>query len=247
MREPTFFVLTALLPGPLHGYGIIKAVEEMSDGRVTLRAGTLYAALERLEKAGAVTLDREETEGGPPRRYYRLTPEGIDLLAGRAAPARGQREARPRGPASGAHGMSAPRRTARAATMRTAAVPRRATDCCAAPGASSALATPSAGRRSSPPLAPGRGRPGRGRRGREPVRAGRARGQRARRLAPRRAPRRRCSPLLAALTPLALVLPFVAARARRPRRAPGRGRDALLAVPAGHRRPRRGPPRRAGC
>jgi PadR family transcriptional regulator, regulatory protein PadR len=80
MREPTFFVLTALLPGPLHGYGITKAVEEMSDGRVTLRAGTLYAALDRLEKAGAVTLDREETEGGPPRRYYRLTPEGIDLL-----------------------------------------------------------------------------------------------------------------------------------------------------------------------
>ena len=29
LREPTFFVLTALLPGPLHGYGIIKAVEEM--------------------------------------------------------------------------------------------------------------------------------------------------------------------------------------------------------------------------
>ena len=80
MREPTFFVLTALLPGPLHGYGIIKSVEEMSGGRVTLRAGTLYAALERLEKAGAVVLDREESEGGPPRRYYRLTPEGIDLL-----------------------------------------------------------------------------------------------------------------------------------------------------------------------
>jgi len=80
LREPTFFVLTALLPAPLHGYGIIKAVEEMSDGRVLLRAGTLYAALERLEKAGAVTLDREESEGGPPRRYYRLTPEGINLL-----------------------------------------------------------------------------------------------------------------------------------------------------------------------
>jgi PadR family transcriptional regulator PadR len=80
VREPTFFVLTALLPGPLHGYGIIKSVEEMSGGRVTLRAGTLYAALERLEKAGAVALDREESEGGPPRRYYRLTPEGIDLL-----------------------------------------------------------------------------------------------------------------------------------------------------------------------
>jgi PadR family transcriptional regulator len=80
LREPTFFVLTALLPGPLHGYGIIKAVEEMSGGRVSLRAGTLYAALERLENAGCVVLDREETEGGPPRRYYRLTPAGVALL-----------------------------------------------------------------------------------------------------------------------------------------------------------------------
>ena len=80
LREPTFFVLTALLPAPLHGYGIIKAVEEMSDGRVRLRAGTLYAALERLENEGCVVLDREESEGGPPRRYYRLTPAGVALL-----------------------------------------------------------------------------------------------------------------------------------------------------------------------
>jgi len=80
LREPTFFVLTALLPAPLHGYGIIKAVEEMSDGRVRLRAGTLYAALERLEGEGCVVLDREESGGGPPRRYYRLTPAGVTLL-----------------------------------------------------------------------------------------------------------------------------------------------------------------------
>jgi PadR family transcriptional regulator PadR len=80
LREPTFFILTALLPGALHGYGIIKAVEEMSDGRVRLRAGTLYAALDRLENAGCVTLDREVSEGGPPRRYYRLAPAGVALL-----------------------------------------------------------------------------------------------------------------------------------------------------------------------
>ena len=80
LREPTFFILTALLPEPLHGYGIIQAVDEMSDGRVRLRAGTLYAALERLESAGAVALDREVSEGGPPRRYYRLTPVGVELL-----------------------------------------------------------------------------------------------------------------------------------------------------------------------
>ena len=80
LREPSFFVLTALLPGPRHGYGIIKAVEEMSGGRVRLRAGTLYAALERLESEGCVSLDREVSEGGPPRRYYRLTPDGVALL-----------------------------------------------------------------------------------------------------------------------------------------------------------------------
>ena len=95
LREPTFFVLTALLPGPLHGYGIIKAVEEMSDGRVKLRAGTLYAALERLENAGAVTLDREESEGGPPRRYYRLTRDGRRAARGRGPAPRREREARP--------------------------------------------------------------------------------------------------------------------------------------------------------
>src|SRR5918996_2583201 len=80
LREPTFFVLTALLAGPRHGYGIIKAVEEMSGGRVRLRAGTLYAALERLEAAGHVALGPEESEGGPPRRYYRLTPAGVALI-----------------------------------------------------------------------------------------------------------------------------------------------------------------------
>ena len=33
-----------------------------------------------MENAGAVALDREESEGGPPRRYYRLTPDGVNLL-----------------------------------------------------------------------------------------------------------------------------------------------------------------------
>src|SRR6266851_7149632 len=80
LREPTFLVLAALGPGPLHGYGIIKAVEEMSEGRVRLRAGTLYGALERLESQGYVAFDGEGSEGGPTRRYYRLTEEGRKLL-----------------------------------------------------------------------------------------------------------------------------------------------------------------------
>lgn len=85
LREPTFLILAALGPRPLHGYGIIKSVEEMSGGRVRLRAGTLYGALERLESQGYVTPAGEGSEGGPARRYYRLTEAGTALLAEEAA------------------------------------------------------------------------------------------------------------------------------------------------------------------
>lgn len=85
LREPTFLVLAALAPAPLHGYGIIKAVEEMSEGRVRLRAGTLYGALERLETQGFVAFDGEGVERGPARRYYRLTEEGKQLLRSEAS------------------------------------------------------------------------------------------------------------------------------------------------------------------
>jgi PadR family transcriptional regulator, regulatory protein PadR len=85
LREPTFLVLAALGPGPLHGYGIIKAVEEMSEGRVHLRAGTLYGALDRLESQGYVAFQGEGSDGGPARRYYRLTADGQRLLASEAS------------------------------------------------------------------------------------------------------------------------------------------------------------------
>lgn len=52
----------------------------MSGGWDRLRAGTLYGALSRLESGGFVKLDREETAGGPTRRYYRLTASGRRLL-----------------------------------------------------------------------------------------------------------------------------------------------------------------------
>ena len=85
LREPTFLVLAALGPAPLHGYGIIKAVEEMSEGRVRLRAGTLYGALERLESQGYVAFHGEGSDGGPARRYYRLTTAGQQLLSREAS------------------------------------------------------------------------------------------------------------------------------------------------------------------
>jgi DNA-binding PadR family transcriptional regulator len=76
LREPTFLILTALAEKPQHGYGIMVDVDHMSGGRVKLRPGTLYAALDRVVEEGLVQADREEIVEGRLRRYYRLTPPG---------------------------------------------------------------------------------------------------------------------------------------------------------------------------
>ena len=85
MQEATFLILTALAAGSQHGYGIITDVQQISGGRVRLRAGTLYTALERLRADELIAVDREEIVENRLRRYYRLTPKGSDLLAGEAA------------------------------------------------------------------------------------------------------------------------------------------------------------------
>jgi DNA-binding PadR family transcriptional regulator len=92
MQEATFLILTALAAGPQHGYGITADVARISDGRVRLRAGTLYSALDRLRVDGLITLDREEIVDNRLRRYYRLTPEGSRQLAGQAARVRANAE-----------------------------------------------------------------------------------------------------------------------------------------------------------
>jgi PadR family transcriptional regulator PadR len=76
LREPTFLILTALAGGPRHGYGVMQEVERLSRGRTKLRAGTLYAALDRLGGEGLVEVAHEETVDGRLRRYYRLTEAG---------------------------------------------------------------------------------------------------------------------------------------------------------------------------
>jgi DNA-binding PadR family transcriptional regulator len=81
MREPTFLILTALAAGAQHGYGIMADVGQISGGRVRLRAGTLYAALNRLAVEGLVEVDREEIVDARLRRYYRLTTTGTQRLA----------------------------------------------------------------------------------------------------------------------------------------------------------------------
>ncbi len=85
MQEPSFLILTALAAGPQHGYGIMTDVRQISDGRVRLRAGTLYAALDRLSAERLVEVDREEIVDTRLRRYYRLTPAGRSRLAAETA------------------------------------------------------------------------------------------------------------------------------------------------------------------
>lgn len=85
MQEATFLILTSLAGGSQHGYGIITDIEQISDGRVRLRAGTLYTALERLRAGGLIEVDREEIVDSRLRRYYRLTAAGAERLAAEAA------------------------------------------------------------------------------------------------------------------------------------------------------------------
>ncbi|WP_438866084.1 PadR family transcriptional regulator [Paractinoplanes brasiliensis] len=90
MNEPTFLILTALAGEPLHGYAVIEDVERMTGGRVRLRAGTLYAALDRLRREGLVEPDREEVVQSRLRRYYRLTGAGEQSLEAETARLRAQ-------------------------------------------------------------------------------------------------------------------------------------------------------------
>jgi DNA-binding PadR family transcriptional regulator len=85
MQEATFLILTALATGSQHGYGIITEVSQISGGRVRLRAGTLYTALDRLRIDEMIAVDREEIVDNRLRRYYRLTPRGSQKLAAEAA------------------------------------------------------------------------------------------------------------------------------------------------------------------
>ena len=71
LTEQMFYVLLSLR-GERHGYGIMQAITELTGGRVSVGAGTLYALLERFEKDGLIRRTRTEDN----RKYYILMPEG---------------------------------------------------------------------------------------------------------------------------------------------------------------------------
>lgn len=80
MTEQALFILASLVNGELHGYGISRDVEELSDGQVRLAAGTLYGALNRLSDEGLVEDAGERQVQGRRRRYYRITAAGHAAL-----------------------------------------------------------------------------------------------------------------------------------------------------------------------
>ncbi|MFJ2747812.1 PadR family transcriptional regulator [Streptomyces sp. NPDC087297] len=84
MQEPTLLLLTALADEPRHGYAIAREVELISDGRVKMRTGTLYGALERLLGQGLIEVHEEQIVDSRLRRTYSLTAEGRQSLAAEA-------------------------------------------------------------------------------------------------------------------------------------------------------------------
>ena len=74
-------VLHLLAPGERYGYEIVTTLTEQTDGALEVSDGTLYPVLYRLERGGYVAVRWETPERGVPRKYYRLTPAGVDELA----------------------------------------------------------------------------------------------------------------------------------------------------------------------
>jgi PadR family transcriptional regulator len=73
-------LLSVLAAGPAHGYAIISALRDRSEGTFDLPEGTIYPALHRLEDAGLLGSSWAEGDGRK-RRVYGLTDEGVAALA----------------------------------------------------------------------------------------------------------------------------------------------------------------------
>jgi transcriptional regulator len=69
-------ILRTLVFGPRHGHGIVKDIQAMSGDVLQVEHGSLYPALQRLEKAGCISAKWEETAGGREMKRYRLTAKG---------------------------------------------------------------------------------------------------------------------------------------------------------------------------
>ncbi len=75
MSETAYYILLSLVE-ERHGYGIMQYVNEITNERLKLGAGTIYGTLGKLEKAGLISMTKEEEK----RKYYQITEEGTSVL-----------------------------------------------------------------------------------------------------------------------------------------------------------------------
>ncbi len=82
LTETTFFILFSLSTSPRHGYSIIKEVQRLSNGRITMATGTLYGAIKRLVQIGWIEQMEKavKKDDDRDRKYYKLTKGGFAQL-----------------------------------------------------------------------------------------------------------------------------------------------------------------------
>ncbi len=79
LTEAVYYILLSLIK-PMHGYGIMQNVEQLSNGRVKLAAGTLYGAINTLLEKGWITAVPGEKDSR--KKEYRITEKGRQVLEG---------------------------------------------------------------------------------------------------------------------------------------------------------------------
>lgn len=73
-------ILKAVSLGPLHGYGVLLRIQQISGEELVIQQGSLYPALYRLEHQGTIESEWGESENNRKAKYYRLTAAGRERL-----------------------------------------------------------------------------------------------------------------------------------------------------------------------
>ena len=76
-------ILKAVSLGPLHGYGVLLRIQQISGEELVIQQGSLYPALYRLEHQGVIASEWGESENNRKAKYYRLTAAGRERLGRR--------------------------------------------------------------------------------------------------------------------------------------------------------------------
>ena len=73
-------ILKSLAPGPMHGWGIARRIQQVSQDALEVGQGSLYPALHRLEYRGWVEAEWGDSENNRKAKFYSLTKKGVKQL-----------------------------------------------------------------------------------------------------------------------------------------------------------------------